>query len=92
MKKIEMLCYGIKHIAENHRLEADVEFEETGEVCIFGGNNIPTEMDVRMLCADLGIPEDNIESGDCGIDVFIPEDWDGNAEYVTGLEFWRRLS
>lgn len=90
MTKIEMLCWGIQHIAENHGFEADVNWRGNGEVCIWGGSNIPTEMDVIMLCADLGIGKEYIDFNDYGIDVWLPEEWDGNAEYTVGLEFWRR--
>lgn len=89
-----MLCWGIRHIAENHGFEADTDWESNGEVCIFGGNNIPTMMDVQMLCADLGIGREYIDEGDYGIDVWLPDEdvWDGNEEYKVGLEFWRRVA
>jgi len=94
MTKIEMLCWGIQHIAENHGFKADINWQENGEVCIWGGSNIPTLSDVRMLCEDLGIGSENIDCRDYGIDVWLPdeEEWDGSEEYVTGLEFWRRVA
>ena len=95
MTKIEMLCWGVQHIAQNHGFHSDVTGWETdGEVCIYGGNNVPTIMDVRMLCEDLGIEKKYVESSAWGIDIWIPseEDWDGNEEYVQGLEFWRRVA
>ena len=43
---LEMLCWGIQHIAENHGFHANVNYEEDGEVCIYGGCNVPTLSDV----------------------------------------------
>jgi hypothetical protein len=92
MKKIEVLCWGIEHIAQNHDFGYSTEDWETeGEVCIYGGCNVPTLSDVQMLCQDLGIPRECIEDSDFGIDVWIPEDWDKDAEYKeTGMEMWKR--
>lgn len=92
---IEMLCWGIGHIAKNHNLNAYTNYEEDGEVCIYGGCNVPTLSDVQMLCEDLGIDKTNIESGECGIDVFIPADWWENKAqlpYKKGFELWRRVA
>lgn len=92
----EMLIWGIQHIAENHGFHCNVEdYETDGEVCIWGGCNVPTLADVQFLCDDIGIPRDYIDSNECGIDVFIPKDWyDTKARepYTKGDEFWRRLS
>lgn len=90
---LEMLCWGIQHIAENHGFHANVNYEEDGEVCIYGGCNVPTLSDVQMLCEDVGIDKSFIESGECGIDVFIPADWyetKANQPYKAGLGLWRR--
>ena len=89
---IQMLVWGIKHIAKNHGFEAETNYKEEGEVCIWGGMNIPTLSDVRMLCEDLGIGKEYIESGDYGVDVWIPEDWwetEAHKEF-KGKELWRR--
>ena len=92
MKKIDVLCWGIEHIANNHNLSASTKFwKDEGDVCIYGGCNVPTLSDVQMLCSDLGIPRDCIDSSDFGIDVFIPEDWDINGEYTfSGFEMWKK--
>lgn len=68
---------GVQHIAENHGFKYNTEDWETdGEVCILGGCNAPTLCDVQMLCEDLGIPREYIDSNDeYGIDIFIPQDW-----------------
>ncbi len=89
---IEMLCWGIKHIANNHGFYADTAYEDEGEVCIYGGCNVPTLADVRMLCEDLGIESKFIDSNDCGIDVWIPADWMENesGKQFDGMCLWKR--
>ena len=50
-----MLLWGIQHIAENHNFKANVEdWECDGQVCIFGGCNVPTLMDT-MLKVVIGV-------------------------------------
>lgn len=90
MKKIDVLCWGVQHIAENHGFEASVNYEEDGEVCIFGGCNVPTLSDVQMLCDDLGIGRENIESSEYGIDVYLTQELFDEDYEPTGMEFWKR--
>jgi hypothetical protein len=106
MKKIEVLLWGITHIAENHGFNAGTDYEEDGEVCIWGGSNLPTLADVQFLCEDLGIPTKNIENSEFGIDVFLNWEWlqenneerdpsEGHwgmllEEYTPSLEMWKR--
>lgn len=65
-------------------------------MCIYGGCNVPTLSDVRLMCDDLGISRDCIESDDFGITVYIDHDMrkeDGllQQEYEpTGFEMWKR--
>ena len=91
MTNLETLLYGVKHIAENHGFKPILDWEEDGQLAICG-NNIPTLMDVKMLCADLGIDDDFIETNEFGIDIYIPLDWyeeKSNKEYI-GLSFWKK--
>ena len=99
MRKGDVLAWGMKHIASNHGFNASVEdCEVDGTMCIYGGCNVPTLSDVQMMCEDLGVPRDCIESDDFGICVYI--DWDWNQEggllqqdYTpTGMELWKRYS
>lgn len=95
MTNLEMLKWGIQHIAENHGFHASVDcLEQEGEVCIWGGCNVPTLSDVQLLCEDLGIDRECIYADDdCGIDVFITQSWYDNKAhlpYKKGIEFWRR--
>lgn len=87
MTKIEMLTWGCRHIAHNHGFKFA---EDIGQVCVYGGCNVPLLADLQMLCDDLNIPRDYIESGECGVDIFIPDGWDAESEYEKGLELWRR--
>ena len=78
MKKIDVLAWGMKHIASNHYYMANVDYEEDGSMCLFGkgGVNVPTLSDVQMMCDDLGIPRDHIEyDDDFGIEVIIDWEW-----------------
>jgi hypothetical protein len=93
MKNIEVLCWGIEHIAQNHNFEASTDYEEEGNLCIYGGCNVPTLQDVYFLCEDLGIDRECVDSSSWGIDVFITQEWydsKGNQDYVPGLEMWKR--
>lgn len=95
MTKLEVLFAGIRHIAENHGFNAMTEcLADDGEVCIWGGCNVPTICDVELLAEDLGIERECLIISDCGIDVRITEEWmekeAGKAYRVTGLELWKR--
>ena len=94
MRKIDVLCWGVEHIAENHNFNASIEDVTDGNVCIFGGCNVPTLSDVRMLCSDLSIPNECIEISDFGIDIWLTQEWyeeHGKKDYEpTGLEMWKR--
>jgi len=94
MKYIDVLVWGIKHIAQNHNFNASTDYEDGGSVCIYGGCNVPTLQDAKFLCEDLKIESDCIESSEFGIDVWITQDWYdtvGQSEYKpTGLEMWKR--
>lgn len=90
---LEMLLWGMEHIAKNHGFECDLDYEENGNVCIVGGCNVPTLADVKMLCEDVGIEPEYIDACDCGIDVWLPLLWwngKANEPYVKGMEMWRR--
>lgn len=96
MKKIEVLLWGIRHIAENHGYTPCTEdYDLDGSVCMIGKEgNVPTTSDVRMLAEDVGIGKQCVESNWFGIEVFIPLEWmdnEGQQEYVpTGMEMWKR--
>ena len=93
MKNIDVLCWGMEHIAQNHNFGASTDYEEEGNLCIYGGCNVPTLQDVQFLCEDLGIERECVESSSWGIDVFITQEWydeHANKDYVPGLEMWKR--
>lgn len=93
MTNLERLLIGIKEIAENHGFQCNTDYEDEGEVCIYGGCNVPTLADVQILCDAVGIERESIESSECGIDVFFTEEWwesKANEYYATPsvLELW----
>lgn len=91
MTNLEMLLWGIQHIAENHGFRSCVDWEEDGEVAICGCN-VPTLMDTYMLCEELGIDRDYVENSDWGIDVYIPQDWieEKANEAFVGAMMWKK--
>ena len=94
MTNKQMLCAGLKEIAQNHGLYADVEMKNGDNPCIYGGNNVPTLADVQFLCEDVGIERGCIDSSEYGIDIYADQWlWDGTAqkEYKKGMEMWRRI-
>lgn len=93
LSNIDMLCWGIEHIVTNHRLQYNCDYENDGQVCIWGGCNVPTLSDVIMLCEDVGIDRQCISSSEFGIEVDISEEWyeeHAIKPYRKGLELWKR--
>lgn len=73
---LQMLLWGVAHIADNHGFQSSTEeWAKEGQICIFGGCNVPTLADVKMLCEDISLPADCIYSSEYGIDIEIPQDW-----------------
>lgn len=93
MTNLEMLIWGIAHIAENHGFNFSVDYEEDGQVCVYGGCNVPTLCDVKMLCGDVGIDSSEfVYASEFGVDVEIPYEWlekKANKRF-KGNELWRR--
>lgn len=94
---IEMLKWGLTHIANNHGINACVdELEEEGVVCVWTSDkpiNVPTISDTQMLCEDLGIDKDCIDVSEYGIDIFPTQEWydtKGKEEY-KGMGFWKKV-
>ena len=97
MRKIDVLAWGMKHIASNHGFEAYIDFEERGYV-IIDGYSVPTLSDVQMMCEDLGIPREAIDYDRSwewiSVDVYRKWTQEGGPlqkEYSpTGTEMWKR--
>lgn len=94
MKKIDVLKWGVEHIAQNHNFRSFTNDEEENTFTIYGGMNVPTLQDVKFLCEDLDIDfEEFVYYSDFGIDIFYGL-WDseqGHEEYEpTGMEMWKR--
>lgn len=91
-KNIDVLIYGLHHIAENHSTIAITnDWKEEQQVSLMK-NNLPTMSDVRMLCEDLGIPKDCIYTSFFGIDIELPQEWIEKTSKKTfkGYRFWER--
>ena len=96
MKKIEVLKWGIKHIAENHKSEFNVlDVEETMGASIWD-DGVPTLADAQMMCDGLGIDRsccyaDHSWGIICiDLDEWLPEH--GQEEYIPNpaMEMWKR--
>ncbi len=103
MKKIDVLKWGLQHIAANYKMEASVDdVEETGEACIYVTDEHPEVTpapinDVQMLASDLGIQRDDVEVDEYGVTVYAAWYLHGNKslydEYVpTGHEMWKKYN
>ena len=101
MKKIDVLVWGMKHIASNYKMSAYVdELADTGEACICVSEEHPDMSpapinDVQMMCRDLGIRDEDVEVDAYGVTVYAAWYISGSKslteEYVpTGMEMWKR--
>lgn len=87
---LEMLIWGLNHIAENHKVSACTDIED-GDVCVYGKCTVPLLADVQMLSADIGIDYKYVYPSEYGVDIDIPYGWaegKGKEEYA-GLSFWK---
>ena len=94
MKKIEVLAWGVKHIASNYHVDCDTDYEEFQSMSILD-TRVPVLGDARMLCEDLGLERMNCYvDGSWDTIVIDVEDWAdtiGQEEYTpTGMEFWKK--
>jgi hypothetical protein len=90
MKKIEVLAWGVQHIASNYQMGASTEdYQEDGQMCIFVTEAHPTVSpapinDIQMLCESVGIDRSQVEVGEYGIDVYLDYAWIHTAEECEG--------
>lgn len=94
MRKIDVLIWGIKHIAGNHNMGGDVYTDyETGNTILYAGTNVPTTADVRMLAEDLGVSDYCSVKG-FAVEIVLPKHWVANIGQkmyrTTGHEMWKR--
>ena len=95
MKKIEVLAWGVQHIASNHDANYSTDYEEYQSMSILG-TEVPTVADARMLCEDLGMERERCYvDRSWGIIVIDVEGWadtEGQQEYTpTGHEMWKKI-
>lgn len=97
MKKIDVLKWGIRHIAGNHNMGSDIyTLYETGETVMYSGTNVPTTADVRMLAEDLGVSDWCSVRGFL-VQIVLPKEWVetvGQEEFVPamGQMMWKRTA
>ena len=89
MKKIEVLQWGLQHIAGNYKMGADTDYKEDGQVCIYVTEEHPDVSpapinDVQMLCDSVGIPRECIDVSPYGIDVCLYYAWVHTKEECKG--------
>lgn len=94
MKKIEVLAWGVQHIAANRDLNYSTDYEEFRSMSVLG-TSVPLLADLRMLCEDLGIERENCYTDHSwGIICIDLDGWieeHAHEEYVpTGMELWKR--
>ena len=92
---LEMLIIGIEEIAKNHGFTSNTDWQKNGYVYIFGGCNVPTLADVKMLCEELMINHSDIDSYGFEIDVLISQEWLKEwayKSYVPMGQFWHKKS
>ena len=95
MKKIDVLAWGVRHIAHNHRdAVCNTDYKECMSMSIVD-DSVPTLSDTQMLCEDLGIERQNCYADHSwGVICIDLEGWvekHGQEEYVpTGMEMWKR--
>lgn len=89
-----MLLWGIAHIAENHGFNSCTDYEEDGQVCVWGGCNVPTISDVRMLCEDVHIAGNCIFTNDFGVDIELTDGWMKKYANKTykGMSLWKSVN
>ena len=103
MMKIDVLKWGLQHIAANYRMGASVDdLDETGEACIYVTEEHPDCSpapinDVQMMCRDLGIQRRDVEVDAYGVTVYaawyICGDKSLLRDYVpTGNEMWKKCN
>jgi len=103
MKKIDVLKWGLQHIAANYRMGASVDdLEETGEACIYVTEEHPDVSpapvnDVQLMCKDLGIKSDDVEVDGYGVTVYAAWYISGSKSLLdeyqpTGHEMWKKFN
>lgn len=90
MKKIEVLAWGVQHIASNYQMGASTkDYQEDGQMCIFVTEAHPDVSpapinDMQMLCESVGIDRSQVEVDEYGITVYLDYAWIHTAEECEG--------
>lgn len=97
MKKIEVLQWGLRHIAGNHNMGSGFYTDyDTGSTILCTGTNVPTTADMRMLADDMGVSDCCYVRG-CAVQIDLPKQWVetvGQEEFVPamGMMMWKRTA
>lgn len=94
MKKIEVLRWGVKHIACNHHFSSGSYTDQDGRTILYTASNVPSAADMRMLAEDLGV--DCITRG-YAVQIIVGRNWldtVGQEEFVPamGMMMWKRTT
>ena len=94
MKKIDVLRWGVKHIAGNHHFSGDCYTDQDGRTILYTGSNVPSTADMRMLAEDLGVREFCHTRGHA-VRIVLGKGWVdtvGQEEFVPadGMMMWKR--
>ena len=95
MTNKEKLVRDLPLIAQNHGFNCNVEdfLNDEDNPCIFGGCNVPTLADVKMLCKSVGLDTNCVIPSSFGIDIEVSSEWYDEVmenEWVPQYEWWLR--
>ena len=97
MKKIDVLRWGVCHIAGNHHKSTSIYTDyDTGGMSLCTSANVPTLADVRMLAEDLDIRGWCFTKG-FAVYIVVPKPWIdtvGQEEFepTMGMMMWKRTT
>ena len=99
MKKIDVLVWGVKHIATNRDLNYSTDYEEDRTMSVLG-DSVPLLADMSMLCENLGIERGccyadhswGVTIIDLDVDNWLEEHGHENYVPCPALETWKRYN
>ena len=94
MKKIEVLKWGVKHIAGNHHYYGNYYTDNAGRTILYTGANKHTTAAMRMLANDVGV--DCITRGHA-VQIIVGRNWvdtigQEELEPTMGMMMWKRTA
>lgn len=96
MRKEDVLVWGMQHIANNYGVKAGIDLKANGAMCVYGRTSPAIINDVKMLCKDIGLPDECVEViHGFGVDVYLDSNLIqeigllGQDYTPTGRELWK---